>query len=274
MLRKITSLTAFITFIVTFLTSFVLYIVPEGRVAYWADWHLLGLTKTQWGDIHTTVGTLFLIALLLHVWLNWKPILAYMKNRAREMVVLTPSMVISIALTLFVLVGTLLNLPPMRQFLDFSASIKEDATATYGNPPYGHAEISPLKKFCGFLGLDADKALKTLHDAGYDASITKDTLIKDIARSKGVSPQQVFDTIRMGEGADPFSTMPAVPPAGTGKMKVADVCKTYGLDLDEVLARLKSAGMDAAPDSSFKELSTKYGGSPKDIYLIIKGQQQ
>ena len=272
MMRKITSLTALLSFLITLLTSVILYIVPEGRVAYWADWHLLGLSKTQWGDTHTTVGTLFLIALLLHIWLNWKPLMAYMKNRARELVIMTVPMVISLVLTLFVLIGTLLGLPPMQQLLDFSAEIKEEATTTYGNPPYGHAETSPLMKFCGFLGLDAAKAVETLHAAGYDSTINEQSLIKDIARSKGVSPQQVYDTIRGGQNVDVYAGMPAVPPAGTGKLKVADVCKTYGLDVEDVLARLKAAGMDATLESTFKALAEKHGGTPKDVYLIIKGK--
>ncbi|HKI81481.1 MAG TPA: DUF4405 domain-containing protein, partial [Pseudodesulfovibrio sp.] len=106
MFRKITSLTALLSFAVTTLTSVILYIVPEGRVAYWADWHLLGMTKSQWGDVHTTVGTLFLAALLLHIWLNWKPLMNYMKNRMRELVVMTAPMIVSFILVFLVFAGT------------------------------------------------------------------------------------------------------------------------------------------------------------------------
>ncbi|AMK10642.1 MAG: DUF4405 domain-containing protein [Pseudodesulfovibrio sp.] len=272
MFRKITSLTAFLSFIVTLFTSVILYIVPEGRVAYWADWHLLGLTKSQWGDTHITVGVLFIVALLLHIWLNWKPLMAYMKNRAREMVVMTAPMIVSFVLTFVVFAGTLAGLPPMRQILDFSASIKDAATETYGNPPYGHAETSPLKKFCGFLGLDVNKALEALRAAGYDPSINENTLVMDIARSKGVSPQQVYDVIRGGQGADPFSMMPPQPPEGTGKMTIATVCKTYGLDMAEVLARLEAKGVTADAGSTFKELAETSGVSPKELYLYVRGE--
>jgi len=44
-IRKITSLTAAVAFILMLLTSIILYIAPQGRVAYWADWRLWGLTK-------------------------------------------------------------------------------------------------------------------------------------------------------------------------------------------------------------------------------------
>ncbi|NDV18856.1 DUF4405 domain-containing protein [Pseudodesulfovibrio sp. JC047] len=272
MVRKIVSLTGLLSFLVTLLTSVILYIVPEGRVAYWADWHLIGLTKHQWGDIHVTIGALFLVSMVVHIWLNWKPLMSAMKNRARELVVLTGPMFVSLLLTLFVLVGTLLGLPPMQQILDWSAEIKEEATVIYGNPPYGHAETSPLMKFCGFLGLDAHQAVKTLHAAGYDPTLNEYSVIKDIARSKGVSPQQVYDTIRQGQVVDPYASMPDLPPVGTGKFTIATVCATYGLDVHDVLAKLKAAGMDATPESSFKALAAKHGGSPKDIYLSIKGR--
>jgi hypothetical protein len=65
--------------------------------------------------------------------------------------------------------------------------------------------------------------------------------------------------------------MPAQPPEGTGKLTVTAVCNTYGLELEEVLARLKGAGIDAGPDSTFKELAGEHGMSPMDIYLIVKG---
>jgi len=258
MFRKITSLTALLSFAVTTLTSVILYIVPEGRVAYWADWHLLGMTKSQWGDVHTTVGTLFLAALLLHIWLNWKPLMNYMKNRMRELVVMTAPMIVSFILVFLVFAGTLIGLPPMSTLLDYGAQIKEQATETYGNPPYCHAETSPLKKF--------------LHEAGFDSSINENSLIKDIARSRGVSPQHVYDIIRAKQGGDPFSMMPAQPPEGTGKLTVTAVCKTYGLEPEEVLARLKDAGVDAVPESSFKGLAEEYDMSPGDIYLIVKGE--
>ena len=167
----------------------ILYIVPEGRVAYWADWHLLGLTKTQWGDVHTAVGTLFLLFLLLHIWLNWKPLMNYLKNRRREMVVMTAPMVIAFILVFVVFAGTLAGLPPMSTLLDYGARIKADAAEVYGNPPYGHAETSPLKKFCGFLGLDVNVALSTLRAAGFDDSVT------------GRHPDQGYRPLARGEPA-------------------------------------------------------------------------
>lgn len=270
MLRKITSLTSFLSFVITLITSVVLYVVPQGRVAYWADWHLLGLSKTQWGDIHITVGTLFVVVLLIHVWLNWKPITAYMKNQAREMVVMTKPMIVSVAVTLFVAVGTLLHLPPMQQVLDLSAAIKDGAVETYGNPPYGHAELSPFNKFCGFLGYDPAEALAVLKKAGYGEAVTLETTVKDIAASKGVSPQQMLNDIRAGLGGDPFAALPASPPEGTGRLSLADLSASFGLPIDDVIARLAAKSIAATPEMSMKEIAGKNGMSPKDVYGALR----
>jgi len=62
-IRRITSLTALLSFSFMILTAIILYIVPPGRVAYWSDWHPWGLSKTQWSNIHIILGLLLLISI-------------------------------------------------------------------------------------------------------------------------------------------------------------------------------------------------------------------
>ncbi len=60
-MRKVTALTLAISGLIELITSVVLYILPSGRVAYWSNYQLFGLSKTEWGNIHITVGTLFVV---------------------------------------------------------------------------------------------------------------------------------------------------------------------------------------------------------------------
>jgi hypothetical protein len=99
-IKRIVPLTAFLSFVLVILNSVALYISPHGRVAYWVDWRFLGLSKTQWADQHIIVGLLFLIALLLHIYYNWNPIVAYLKSKARKIKVFTPDFNIALALTI------------------------------------------------------------------------------------------------------------------------------------------------------------------------------
>ncbi|MDX1335263.1 MAG: DUF4405 domain-containing protein, partial [Gammaproteobacteria bacterium] len=80
------SFTAFVVtwaFVILTITGIVLYIVPQGRVAFWTHWSLVGLGKEQWGDLHMIFGGVFIVAGVLHLWFNWKPFKKYFAERAK-----------------------------------------------------------------------------------------------------------------------------------------------------------------------------------------------
>ena len=131
-IRRVVSLTAALAFVGMVLTSVILYIVPQGRVAYWADWRLMGLSKTQWGAVHINLGLLFLVALALHVYYNWKPLTQYLKNRARQWKILTPEFNLAAVLVVVFTVGTLAGWPPFTTILALQDDIKAAAARKYG----------------------------------------------------------------------------------------------------------------------------------------------
>lgn len=126
-IRKITSLTALATFLLVLLTSMILYIVPAGRVAYWSDWTLLGLSKAQWEDLHLNLGIAFLLACFLHLYYNWRRLTAYLQNRLGELRIITREGTVAILITLLFSLGTLLALPPFSTVVDLNDRIKDRA---------------------------------------------------------------------------------------------------------------------------------------------------
>jgi ABC-type arginine transport system permease subunit len=166
-IRKITSLTASLSFLLMVLTSIVLYIVPQGRVAYWADWRLWGLTKSDWGNIHINLGLLFLLALFLHIYFNWKPLLSYLKNKTKSLILFTPEFIVASVITVAFIVGSYFLVPPFSWVMALNNSFKDAGAEKYGEPPYGHAELSSLKTFSKKMNLDLEKSLLLLGKAGY-----------------------------------------------------------------------------------------------------------
>lgn len=283
-IRKITSMTMFVSLALLLLNSVILYIVPEGRVAYWADWHMAGLTKTQWGDQHITVGVLFLVASLLHMYFNWSVITAYMKNKAREIKVFTGSFNAALVITLLVAVGTYFEVPPMSTIVHFSGVIKEGGAKKYGEPPYGHAELSSLQLFSKKEGLDADKALELLQQAGLKAESTKET-IKTIAINNALTPQQVYEKIKPAKKAgEPVAGQPGNPevPAvasvsfpdhpkpGFGKRTLEEVCIELGISLEPVVSGLMALGIDCTAGQTIKEIGESSGKEPMEIFEAIR----
>jgi transposase-like protein len=264
MTRKITSLVALLAFALTIVTSLVLYIAPQGRVAYWSDWTLLGLDKTQWGNLHVNLGTLFLAALALHAFYNWKAVTTYL-SRARKLVVFTPAFVAACVIVLAVGLGTFAMLPPFSSFLAGSDYFKERASQLYGEPPYGHAELSPIASLAPKIGMTPEGIVTALRKAGYTEA-APDATLQSLARIYGVSPQRLYQAFAPAE----TTQLPELPPAGTGNRTLAELCRRHGLDVKRVVAGLAAKGITAAPDATIKVIGEQSGQGPLEVYAAIR----
>lgn len=280
-MRKITSMTMLVSLLLLLINSVVLYIVPEGRVAYWADWHLVGLSKTEWGDQHITVGVLFLVASVLHIYFNWAPIVAYMKNKAREIKVFTGSFNVAVLITVLVAVGTYYQIPPMSTILTLGETFKHNGSIKYGEPPYGHAELSSIKLFSKKEGLDAEKAVALMREAGLQVEGDKDT-IKKIANNNKLTPQQVYEIIKPAkkEVAPAAATVAALetlattfpdhPRPGFGKKSLDEACVELGLDKQMIVSGLNGMGITCDSSMTIKDIGSENGQEPMEIFEAIR----
>jgi len=270
-MRKITSMTLFISFLFLILTSIILYIVPQGRVAYWADWTLWGLSKSEWGNLHINLGFLFLFAGILHMYFNWRLITAYMKNRARELKILTPAFNIALLITVIVGLGTYFEIPPMSSVISLGEAIKDSAAKKYGEPPYGHAELSSLKLFAKKQDLDLNLAIDLLGKKGLTPVKSSDTLA-DIAAAHKLSPQDIYNVIKLAatdDGKDEKPTFPDSPMSGFGNMTLAEICAEYSLVFPEIRRGLKEKGMDSEAAMTIREIGTANGMEPMTVFEAI-----
>ncbi len=270
-MRKITSLTMLISFILELVTSVILYIVPQGRVAYWSDWRLWGLTKSQWGDLHINLGILFLLAAFLHLYYNWKPMIAYMKNKAKELKIFTTDFNIALVVSVIVCIGTFFNIPPMSTVLDFSESIKDAAAKQYGEPPYGHAELSSLKLFAKKTDLDLEAAKTLLNEAsikGVDDKIT----LGELAKINQTTPKALFKIMNPAQvKSDEEISFPDSPPSGFGRKTLAEICATYNLNIPTVIRDLGTKGVKASPEQTFKEIAADNDTDPHALFEVLHG---
>ncbi len=265
-------MTLLLSFVLCILTSVILYIAPHGRVAYWSNWHLFGLRKTQWSELHLNLGILLLLAGCLHIYYNWKPITAYLKNKSKKMKVFNVNFNIALILTLVVGIGTYFQIPPMSTIINLSESIKDSAGIKYGEPPYGHAELSSLKMFAKRVGLDLSKSMDLLRQAGIHFENETQT-ISDIAKKNNLTPKQVYEIIKPAtqvKDTNGYSLFPDLPPPGFGRKKLAEVCADFGLDLHEIIYALSKKGVKAASQQSIKEIAAENNMEPMAVFEIIR----
>ncbi len=270
-LRRIVSLTLFLAIAMMLTSSIILYIVPHGRVAYWASWKLWGLSKTQWGNLHMNAGLLMLIAASFHVYYNWRPVTSYMKNKARDFKLFTPNFNAALAVTAVVATLTLLEVPPMVWVQDLGESIKDDGTETYGEPPYGHAEESGLRTFLRNVGLDSEEARTNLAAAGIQIS-DPDVIIADLAHDNNLSPQALFEIMKGPEvqGATDPKAIPTTMPMGTGKLTFEAFCHQYNRDVAEAVTILEAAGVKVDPGHALKDIAADNGVEALDLLDLLR----
>jgi len=193
-LRRFTSLCITFSFLVMTYTGGMLFIVPQGKYAYWMNWKLFGLSKEQYGSLHVTFMVLFLVGMILHIYLNWKPLMMYLKNRNREFSLLTKEFIFALGFTLIFVFGTLYEVAPFKTFLDFEDSIKATWVTDETTPPYGHAESSSLKSLCKKTYIDLNKALATLEKNGIKGA-EANKQVGEIAKENGIAPSDIYNLI-------------------------------------------------------------------------------
>ena len=268
-LRKLVSLTALLSFVLLLLTSVVLYIVPHGRVAYWSDWHFWGLSKTQWGALHINIGLLFLLAVFVHTWLNIKPIIAYLKNKDKKLVMFTPEFNGALIITVLFCLGTYYEIVPFKSVISFGESIKETAIEKYGEPPYGHAELSSLEIFTQKVDLDFEVAKSNLNAGGVKFTDGKQTIL-DIANQNQMTPKEVYHAMLSEDTETAVSALPSNPQPGLGKLSLSELCNKYSLDVSQVLEILNKEQIKAQSDMDIKGIAQQNKLSPVDVYTIIR----
>jgi uncharacterized membrane protein YgcG len=189
--RGFTSWLTTFSFLTMLVSGVAMYVTPQGMIAHWSDWTAAGLTKDEWSAVHIACSLLFFIAAVLHIYLNWTPLLSYLRGRAGKAARLWGEAVAALALTALVAIGAYFHVPPVGYLMDANDAIKQYWSQRMGRPPVPHAERMSLARLSQYVGVSADAMVDSLREEGYDVADAK-TTVDELARQKGVSAAAVF----------------------------------------------------------------------------------
>lgn len=268
-IKKIISLTLAFSFLVMSITGIILFIVPKGRVAYWANWELFGLTKTQYGNIHITSMILFLVVAIWHIYYNWKPLISYIKNSAKKITLFKKELLIALTLNILFVGGTLMGIQPFQSVIDINDGIKEYWEEEYGSPPYGHAEESSLQSFSRRIGIDLQEAIVLLEAKGYVVETKKKTL-KEIGEKNNIPPKVIYDTIKPKEGTVKSEKKVNAEVTFLGRRTLEELADMHKIDLEKSLLFLEEKNANATPKSRMKEVAVTLGITPYELFEQLK----
>ena len=266
------------SFIIMSITGIVLYFAPQGRIAYWVDWRFWGITKTDWGSIHTISCFLFIIVAVYHLVFNWKALVNYISGKISGGFRLKKEFGIAAVVSLVVILGSMYQIPGIKQVLEFSDYAKTLwVKSKEYDPPMAHAEQLSLKNFAKKMNIDLAPATAELNKNGIKIANADDSLSK-IAKDNRTSPVNLYVLIKKFEAA-PAGVQKAAYTVemvderfagkGMGKKKLAEVCTEIGVDLKQAKERLAKSQIQAGEEETLHDLAGKIKVTPMDVLKII-----
>lgn len=305
-LRGFISLLTALSFLIMTISGGILFITPQGRIAYWLDWTFWGISKAQWGDMHITTSLLFALAGLWHTWLNWRALVSYFQDKVKKTMVLKTELLAAAVITIFCTVGGIYKTPPLSYVLTLNDYIKESWVKTPEDEPViSHAELLSLKNFLKKVDIELEPALELLKKQGIKVAGPEEKLLA-IARNNRTSPSAIYKLLKTLEQKPAASTSTAVPlqeeakkilpssapvagkpapPAaktwtpelvqkefegkGVGRKTLADICKEHGLEQGTIIKKLAAKNITMASGDTLKKISEERGELPIDLLKVI-----
>jgi hypothetical protein len=259
-----------LSFIIDTVSGIILYIAPPGRIANWTNWKIWGLSKGDWGAIHTIFGYVLLIIVGLHLYYNWKVFWNFIWSRLRKAMNLKLEMGLAILVSLFIFLGTIWNIPPFSSTMDLGEYLKASWEENKTDTPIAHAELLSLKAFAEKTNVPLEEMLDALKSKGYRVKDPEQTL-GDIAKENNTSPSRLYEAAKSG-GLKPDAPK-TIQGSGMGRKTIEQICSEKGLSVEEALGRLRDKGIKAAPKDRLKEIAGEIGKTPMEVFSIMEGKE-
>lgn len=179
------------SFVLSALAGIALYLRPEGSLASWSSWSMLGLDKNTWEGVHTLAVFGMMFFFVLHIALNWRTLWGYVQRRAAA---LNGSRIEFAAATLLVVLlaaAAVGGWKPARLLMDARAAIKKGVLAVEVLPPVPDAAARSLAELCSLIPVPFEEAAGRLARAGYRIDDPSRSL-EDLAAAFGVSPERLY----------------------------------------------------------------------------------
>lgn len=238
--RKKFKLRPFVSFFMTFsfihliITSIVLYIVPPGRFANWTNWKLLGISKGGWQALHTIMGFVFIIFAVIHLILNWKVFINFIRSRVKKALNRTWELAASLALVILITTGSIYNWIPFSAVMNLGENLSNswEQSSLSANNSQAAAQKTSLQI-----------------STGSEAESKAETANESTADGHGVSTGQ-----------------------GMGRKDLKTVIEENNIDIQTAVNRLKAQGIEVSPDDTMKDIAVKYDMAFSEIIDIMSKQ--
>lgn len=267
--RAFVSLLTAFSFVLAVLTGSILFVTPPGRIANWSGWTLWGFTKHQWIALHIWFCVLLVIASLFHLFLNFRPIVNYLKITASKTYHFRFEWITALVVCALVFAGTHTRTKPFSSLLAFQDEVKSSWEERSSTGPAAHAELWSLQQ----LAEETNTPLETiLSNLGVDSA---EITLAQLAEQTGQTPNELY-SIALGQSQQPGSRRGGSggeggggQGQGFGRMTLEQICQQYGLDPEAAIQALQAEGITAEPDMTMRQIADQHNLHPSRLREIL-----
>lgn len=263
--RAFVSLYISFSFIIIVISGIVLYLAPSGRIAHWTQIYILGLEKDSWQAIHTIFTYLFVIGGGLHIYYNWKPLMSYFKNKAKEKISIRKELLFSLILTIAIFAFTLKEIPPFSSVMELGETLKDSWSNEQTEPPVPHAESMSFVELAEVIELSAAGMINNLSKSGIIA--LENEIIENVAVQNNITPMELFEKMK---AVLESSSVSKYANTGIGRKSLEEVCKMLNLDLTETMVYLKKSGYTVNKGETIKKIADNNSLEPRQVMEILE----
>lgn len=273
--RAFISLLTGFSFILMTVSGIILYITPPGRVANWTQWRFWGFSKHEWSAVHICLSTLFLIVSLLHIWLNFKPLMNYFVRKSQSVSKLRFEWIAAAVCCGIAVWGSLRPFMPFSSLLELNERIKFSWEKPQQQAPIPHAELLTINELAKKADLEADVIQLNLKNNGIEVGL--DEVFGDIAKKHDLSPNKLFD---IAVGNNPASggnqkhggqrSGSGGSNKGFGQKTLKSACSEMGIDPAKAMEALSAAGIEANSNMSIRTIADEHDIHPSQIRKILE----
>ncbi len=298
--RAFFSVLAGLSFLGMVFTGVILFVVPPGRIANWTGWTIIGLTKRQWIGLHDWLSIIFIVASVFHVYLNWKPLVSYFKNKVSKAFTLRIEWALALVICCVVFLGTLSDIKPFSALLVWNENIKRAWDSPQRRAPIAHAELLSLTELSEQVrDLSLETILTNLKSRGIEVK-SPDVVLGDLAEAYNITPANLYDIALgqaghgrgpggHGEGGRGFGGPggrieqhgdsqgdagaeyeQGGDIRGFGRMTLKLYCEQIDMDVNEAVKKLQDAGYKAGPDMTIRSIADSKDVHPSEIRNLLE----
>lgn len=240
--RNFTSLLAAFFFLALFVSGVVLYVAPKGRVAHWTGWRLLGLEKDQWQSVHVNASLIFLVIMVFHLVVNWRPFWTYCRSRLQKRIRISRELTATLVLGVFAIVAAIIGLPPFGTIMEAEKEIKAAWEHEVNRAPVPHAEDLYLEDYAE--PRDGSMGRRWRRGTGRGAD-----------RGERRRTEQIWGQRR-----------------GLGHATVDELAARAGIGVDRAIEILGRRGITATRGDNVRALAGKHRLLPNDLLWMLESE--